>query len=138
MRRHLVSVRFDDDDGLADVTETLSNGRVPIAGFAADTEGLRFLTDSADTAIEVLQRAGWSADVEEVAEIELANRTGELSVVCRGLRDAGIRVRHAFGMTQGSGGVLALAVDDIRRAAPVLERVGMGSRIIHAGLRRIG
>lgn len=138
MSTHLVVVTHQGKDGaLTHATRALAREGVNLHGFSMDDNAICFLTSDAQQAKRVLARAGFDARSEEVAAVQLTDRPGELARLCEALEEVGVNIVAGFGMGNGPRARIYVRVDDLRRAAPVLDTHNEGPVTIHAGLGRI-
>jgi hypothetical protein len=114
---------------LARLCRHLADGGVNLLGLAAPEEEarsvVRLLVANRDVATRALARAGYRFDIEEVMFLELKNRPGALAKAVEKLAKHDIDVRYAYATAytkaQKTAAVIAVAPDDLDRAAKLLK-----------------
>jgi len=115
---------------LGRVADALGEKKVDIRAFMVaglDGKGfLRLVVDKTALALKVLAEHGWESTVDELAEVVVADRPGELGRVADALGAAGINIHHGFvgsARPAQKGKVsLFLAVDDVAGALKAMRR----------------
>lgn len=118
------SVVLEDKPGeLGRLAALLSEADVNIDAFAADRHGVHILTDNPDKATVVLKGGGIAFQAEEVIEIELPNRPGELARLASALGDKGVNIAHTFASasTENNHGRVYIRVEDVDAAWEALD-----------------
>jgi hypothetical protein len=126
--RELVVMARDETGVLADITERLGAAGVNILSIAVQGfhgEGIVNLeVNDEETAVQVLQEAGYHVTLEECLLVTLADHPGELARITNRLRDAAINIRSAHILDRRSDQAIAvLTVDDPPRARELLADV---------------
>jgi len=112
----------DKPGTLGRVATILSEARINIEAFAADSSGIRILTDNPGTTTDTLKKNGIPFQAMEVIEIELPNQPGELARIATALGNHGVNVATTFGMAGAdNGGKIYIRVDDVDAAWDALE-----------------
>jgi hypothetical protein len=121
-RAKALVLRVEDRPGmLAEITSVLGAKGVNLRAVHASNEGgqglVRMVVDKTGAAKRALAARGWTADEEEILEIELADKPGALGVVAGRLGDAGVNISHVFVSTSGGRKARAfLGVSDLKAA----------------------
>lgn len=135
----LVAVAVRDEPGtLAWVTRHLAKWHLNLKGFVVDPAGMQLLVTDIHTLSIALGEMGLIYRVTEVREVVLDDRAGALAEVAERLADEGINICTAFGLATGAAARIYLDVQDIERAAPILEAFNKGRSLVHGQLGRIG
>lgn len=131
-----ISVFLENRPGtLAEATDALSKGGVNLRALCvADTRDfgiLRVIVNDQAKALSVLKEAGYATTVTEVLAAIIPDDPGSLSKVLHALAKAGVSVEYTYAFLAekvDNGAVVVLRVDDVDRAAQVLEsmQVPMG------------
>ena len=111
---------------LARVTEALSMAAVNIRAIASeskhDASFLRVVTQDVATTEKALTNAGLKYELNEILNLELLDRPGELAKVSRRLARSGIDVQSIYILGSKNGRTeIALVVDDLERAKTALK-----------------
>ncbi len=111
---------------LARVTEALSTAAVNIRAIASeskhDASFLRVVTGDVATTEKALQNAGLKYELNEILDLELLDRPGELAKVSRRLARGGINVHSIYILGSKNGRTeIALVVDDMEKAKATLK-----------------
>ncbi len=111
---------------LARVTEALSMAAVNIRAIASeskhDASFLRVVTQDVATTEKALTNAGLKYELNEILNLELLDRPGELAKVSRRLARSGIDVQSIYILGSKNGRTeIALVVDDLERAKIALK-----------------
>lgn len=111
----------DKPGELARVTEALAGAAVNIRAIASearhDNSFLRVVTSDVTTTEKALSQAGLKFELNDILNLELLDRPGELAKVSRRLARAGINVHSIYILGSKNGRTeLALVVDNIERA----------------------
>ncbi len=111
---------------LARVTEALSAAAVNIRAIASeskkDASFLRIVTGDVATTEKALTNAGMKYELNEILNLELLDRPGELAKVSRRLARAAIDVHSIYILGSKSGRTeIALVVDDMEKAKAALK-----------------
>lgn len=105
---------------LADVAEALNNAGINIDAFSAGMGGVRIITDADDGTRKVLDAQSIAYKAEEVIEIELPQRPGELARVARALGQHGVNIHVSVGAGKGNCSIY-IGVSDVEGAWEALE-----------------
>jgi len=116
----------DKPGELARVTEALASAAVNIRAIASeskhDTSFLRVVTSDVQTTEKALQNAGLKFQLDDILDVELIDRPGELAKIARRLARAGINVHSIYILGSKNGRTeLALTVDNPERARTTLK-----------------
>lgn len=111
---------------LARVTEALSAAAVNIRAIASeskkDASFLRIVTGDVATTEKALTNAGMKYELNEILNLELLDRPGELAKVSRRLARAAIDVHSIYILGSKNGRTeIALVVDDMEKAKAALK-----------------
>ncbi len=111
---------------LARVTEALSAAAVNIRAIASeskkDASFLRIVTQDVTTTEKALTNAGMKYELNEILNLELLDRPGELAKVSRRLARASIDVHSIYILGSKNGRTeIALVVDDMEKAKAALK-----------------
>ena len=116
----------DKPGELARVTEALANAAVNIRAIASeakhDSSFLRVVTSDVKTTEKALTMEGLKYELNDILDLELLDRPGELAKVSKRLARAGINV-HSIYILGSKNGVteIALVVDNTERAKAMLK-----------------
>ncbi len=116
----------DKPGELARVTEALAGAAVNIRAIASeskhDNSFLRVVTSDVQTTEKALSTAGLKYELNDILDLELLDRPGELSKVARRLSRAGINVNSIYILGSKNGRTeIALTVDNLERARTALK-----------------
>src|SRR5438445_12377592 len=116
----------DKPGELARVTEALSGAAVNIRAIASeakhDNSFLRVVTSDVQTTEKALSTAGLKYELNDILDLELLDRPGELAKVARRLARAGINVHSIYILASKNGRTeIALVVDNPERAKIALK-----------------
>ena len=111
---------------LARVTEALSLAAVNIRAIASeskhDASFLRVVTQDVATTEKALTNAGLKYELNEILNLELLDRPGELAKVSRRLARGGIDVHSIYILGSKNGRTeIALVVDNMEKAKTALK-----------------
>ncbi len=111
---------------LARVTEALSAAAVNIRAIASeskkDASFLRIVTSDVATTEKALTNAGMKYELNEILNLELLDRPGELAKVSRRLARGAIDVHSIYILGSKNGRTeIALVVDDMEKAKAALK-----------------
>ncbi len=111
---------------LARVTEALSAAAVNIRAIASeskhDASFLRVVTQDVATTEKALTNAGMKYELNEILNLELLDRPGELAKVSRRLARGGIDVHSIYILGSRNGRTeIALVVDNMEKAKAALK-----------------
>ena len=111
---------------LARVTEALSTAAVNIRAIASeskhDASFLRVVTQDVATTEKALTNAGMKYELNEILNLELLDRPGELAKISRRLARASIDVHSIYILGSKNGRTeIALVVDDMEKAKAALK-----------------
>ena len=106
---------------LARVTEALATHAVNIKAIASEGGSersfLRIVTGDVATTEKALKNAGLGFDLNEILDVELIDRPGELAKVARRLARQGINVESIYILGSKNGKTqIAMVVSDLKRA----------------------
>src|SRR5438128_12601897 len=129
------AIRLEDRPGtLAQICRTLADRGVNILAFQAfPSEGksqVCVLVGNPKTARSVLDSEGLTYTEDEVAQVKLPHRAGELARVASRLGEANINIHHAYcGFEAGTNAsLLIFGVADVGKAAAILDQVVTATR----------
>ena len=116
----------DKPGELARVTEALADAAVNIRAIASESKHenafLRVVTSDVQTTEKALQNAGLKYQLNDILDIELLDRPGELAKIAKRLARAGINVHSIYILGSKNGRTeIALTVDDPERAKSTLK-----------------
>jgi hypothetical protein len=117
-----LKIRTDDRPGLlGEVASALGEKKVNIRAVNAWIEDgqavVRLVVDKAAAAKKALAARGWTAQEQEVLEIELADKPGTLGKATKALGDAGINIGHVYvGVGSPRKATVFLGVPDLKAA----------------------
>lgn len=120
------SLKLEDTPGqLGRVAALLSEADVNIEAFLADHGTVRLLTDDSEKAETVFKQHKVKYEAQEVIEIELPNRPGELARIATKLGEHGVNIVTTFGSasTQNNQGKVYISVADVDAAWDALDGV---------------
>ncbi|WP_242393273.1 ACT domain-containing protein [Anaeromyxobacter oryzisoli] len=126
-RAKALVIRVEDRPGmLGEIASALGAAKVNLRAVHGGKEGdqgvVRLVVDKAATARRVLAAHGWMPEVEEILEVELADKPGTLGEVARLLGDAKVNIQYVFVSTTGGRKATAfLAVSDLKAALKALR-----------------
>lgn len=111
---------------LARVTEALATGAVNIRAIASeskhDASFLRIVTNDVTTTEKALTMAGLKYELNEILNLELLDRPGELAKISRRLARGGIDIRSLYVLGSRNGRTeVALVVDDVEKAKAAIK-----------------
>jgi hypothetical protein len=122
------SIRLEDRPGtLGKVCQALAGRGVNILAFQSSPgEGksqVRIVVDNPTTARTVLDSERQTYTEAEVAQVKLANRSGELARVASKLGESNININHAYcGVEPGTNApLLIIGVSNASKAASILD-----------------
>ena len=122
------TVNLENQPGtLAQICRALADRNVNILALqAAPTQGknqVRFVTDNVNTTKTVLDNEHMSHTETQVAQIRVANRSGELARAAGRLGDANININYVYSGLESNTNtpILILGVADAGRASTILE-----------------
>ena len=113
---------------LAKCCKTLADQNVNILAFlsvpAQGNSEVRIIVDNVAGAKKALESAGLSYTENEVVQVMLPNRPGELSRAASQLGEANINIEHAYsGVDRTSAPVVFLGVKDVNNAVAILDKI---------------
>ena len=108
------------------MTEALANAAVNIRAIASeskhDSSFLRVVTSDVQTTEKALSTAGMKYQLNDIVNLDLMDRPGELAKVAKRLARAGINVHSIYILGSKDGRTeIALVVDDIERAKTAIK-----------------
>ena len=111
---------------LARVTEALATSAVNIRAIASeskhDSSFLRVVTNDVTTTEKALTMAGLKYELNEILNLELLDRPGELAKISRRLARGGINVHSLYILGSRNGRTeVALVVDNLEKARATLK-----------------
>src|SRR3989475_13008961 len=121
---------FQAEDGIRDLTVTgVQTCALPIVNIRAiaseskhDISFLRVVTSDVQTTQKALTNAGLKYELNDILNLELLDRPGELAKVAKRLSRAGINVHSIYILGSKNGRTeIALVVDDIERAKTAIK-----------------
>lgn len=127
-----ISVFIENQPGkLADFAELLGRESIDLVALSiADTTNfgiLRCIVCDYERAERVMTEAGYTARVTEVLAVSVPDKPGGMAMAIRALTDAGISIEYlySFVRTAGSNALLIFRVEELEKAAKVLEDQGI-------------
>ena len=106
---------------LADLCEKLANGGVNIKAIATDAEGVRVVTSDEQTTRNLLTKAKHLFDEDDVLQLKLLDRPGELAKISRMLANEKINIDHVYLLGgNGENTDIIIKVSDTTGALKVL------------------
>lgn len=132
MRAEQISVFLENKAGrLCEVTGVLAEAQVNIRALAlADTSDfgvLRLIVDKAETAKEVLKKAGFTVGKTDVLAVEVPDRPGGLHEILSLLQASRINVEYMYAFVQQSGNnaVMIFRFDNTEEALKAIQKNGL-------------
>jgi hypothetical protein len=122
-----LKIRVEDRPGmLGEIALALGDKRVNLRAINAWVEGeqgvVRMVVDKLGPAKRVLKARGWSAEEQEVLEVEITDKPGALGQVAKALADAGIDIRHVYcGAAGARKAAVFMGVSDLKSALKALR-----------------
>ncbi len=118
-------LQVDDRPGvLGDVATHLQNAGVNIEAFNAGRDGLRILTNDPAKTRTCLDECKIGFSEEEVIQIQLENKPGQLAQVATALGKHGVNIVTSFGSANGKeGGSIFIGVDSVDAAWDALQEI---------------
>jgi hypothetical protein len=122
-----LKVRVEDRPGaLGEVTAALAEKKVNLRAVNAWVEGaegvVRLVVDKVPVARKALAAKGWDVEVQEVVEVELADKPGALADKATKLGRAGVNITYVFVGTGGARkATVFLGVSDVAAALKALR-----------------
>lgn len=122
-----LKIRTDDRAGLlGDIASALGEKKINIRAVNAWVEDnqavVRLVVDKGPAAKKALAARGWTAEEQDVLELELSDKPGTLGKAAKALGAAGISIRHVY---VGAGGAkkatVFLGVPDLKAAAKAVR-----------------
>ncbi|MFQ3573970.1 MAG: hypothetical protein SNJ53_04990 [Thermodesulfovibrionales bacterium] len=113
--------------GLAgEITANLANAKINISAFAGyemgDKAEFMLICDQMPKAKKVLQKMGAELKEEQVIEVQMPNKIGELKTLTGSLGDAGININYIYGTTGlPKSSVCILKTHDNKKAIKTLS-----------------
>ena len=126
-----LSVFVENKPGrLAAVTEILYREKINIRAFtiaeAGDFGIIRMVVDRTEDAYSSLKEAGFTVTLTRVLGVVVEDEPGGLYRIAKALGDQGINIEYVYAFTYGGDNALIiLRVDDIEKAAKILESRGL-------------
>ncbi len=119
----LYTLDVEDKPGiLGQVATALTDRGVNIDAFSAGRGGVRIITSDDVETRGCLDEQGITYTAEEVIEIELPNRRGELARIATAFGEKGVNIHVSFGAGKGDRGAsIYIGVDDVDGAWEALE-----------------
>lgn len=120
-----LKIRVEDRPGmLGEVSLALADRKVNLRAVNAwveDGQGvIRMVVDQVGAAKKALAARGWTAEEQEVLEVQLADKPGALGELAAALGEAGVNITHVFVGTGGARkATLFLGVSDLKAALKV-------------------
>lgn len=108
------------------MTEALSTHAVNIKAISSEGGSekafLRIITGDVSTTEKALKNAGLGYDLNEILDLELMDRPGELAKVARRLARAGVNVESIYILgSKGGKTQIAMTVNDLEKARAALR-----------------
>ncbi len=126
-----LSVFVENKPGrLAAVTKILYDKKINIRAFtiaeAGDFGIIRMVVDRTEEAYSSLKNAGFTVTLTRVLGVEVADEPGGLYKIAKALGEEGINIEYVYAFTYGGDkALIILRVDDIEKAAEILEKEGV-------------
>lgn len=127
-----ISVFIENQPGkLADFAELLGREGIDLVALSiADTTNfgiLRCIVCDWERAEKVMTESGYTARVTDVLAVSVPDKPGGMAAAIRALTDAGISIEYlySFVRTAGSNALLIFRVEELEKAANVLEKSGI-------------
>ncbi len=126
-----LSVFVENKPGrLAAVTEILYREKINIRAFtiaeAGDFGIIRMVVDRTEDAYSSLKEAGFTVTLTRVLGVVVEDEPGGLYRIAKALGDQGINIEYVYAFTYGGDkALIILRVDDIEKAAEILESRGL-------------
>jgi len=127
-----ISVFIENQPGkLAEFAELLAKEGIDLVALSiADTTNfgiLRCIVCDYERAAKAIQDAGYTARVTEVLAVSVPDKPGGMASAVRALTDANISIEYlySFVRTAGSNALLIFRVEELDRAAKVLQASGV-------------
>ncbi len=110
----------------AAIAEVIAKENVNIEGCTGTVcEGKGFIlinTNNSQTAASALKKAGFKYETQELLEIKVQDKPGELAKILRALADAGVNITSQY-LTMKQ--TVVFAVDNILSATKALQKLGL-------------
>ncbi len=127
-----ISVFIENQPGkLAEFAELLGREGIDLVALSiADTTNfgiLRCIVCDVERAARVINDAGYTARITDVLAASVPDKPGGMAMAVRALTDAHISIEYLYSFVRnaGSNALLILRVEDLERAARVLEEKGV-------------
>ncbi|MBE5892011.1 MAG: ACT domain-containing protein [Lachnospiraceae bacterium] len=126
-----ISVFIENKKGqLAEVTRYIAehdvNLRALSVGDTQDFGILRIICENPDSAMEVLQKAGYLTMMTDVLATAISDEPGSLAAILEVLAEADVAVEYTYAfLSAKSGAYMIFRVDDNQKAAAALAGVGI-------------
>lgn len=126
-----ISVFIENKKGqLAEVTRYIAehdvNLRALSVGDTQDFGILRIICENPDSAVEVLQKAGYITMVTDVLATAISDEPGSLAAILEVLAEADVAVEYTYAfLSAKSGAYMIFRVDDNQKAAAALAGAGI-------------
>lgn len=111
---------------LAKITHMLLKAKVNINGMMTESLGevahVRLLAAPEKTCFELLDHAGFDVLEVPIFLLDVVNKPGHLDKLARELAEEHINILCVYGTGVGEAARLAIAVDDVEKATPIINK----------------
>ncbi|HXW69600.1 MAG TPA: ACT domain-containing protein [Dissulfurispiraceae bacterium] len=124
----LLSFTMKDKPGLlSEITERLANAKISITAICAytveDTAYFDLTTENNTQAKKALKGPGLEFEEENIIQVEMPNKAGELDKVAKILADKGINIEYIYGTTlTGKSGSCLFSTSDNAKALKLINK----------------
>lgn len=125
-----ITVKIENKLGqLADISEQLSNNDIHLQAISTIGDEMRFICDSADKAVALLESSNYKLSIDEVISIRLNDSKGSLASITQRLAQSGINIDYVYATatTDKISAKLILKVSNIPMAKRILEQHERGA-----------
>ena len=128
MKTKLLSFTMQDKPGLlSEITERLADAKISITAICAytveDTAYFDMTTENNTQAKKSLKGLGLKFEEENIIEVEMPNKAGELNKVAKILSDKGLNIEYMYGTTStGKSGSCLFSTSDDAKALKLINK----------------